>query len=163
MKKIAFIIIITLSLIPCLAWAQLKNQSTPVDLKKEIVKPEENSYLGLGLIDMSRLSMSHSFSVSYMSIGGKGVSQSLYLNTMRYQISDPLSLKLQWGIQNFPYNEFGQDNPLFQSGFIFSGAELKYQPSDRFLMKFQYNALPRSGYYRNSYNYDNPIFWDENE
>ena len=38
--------------------------------------------------------------------------------------------------------QFSQNNPAFQNGFFISGAELKYQPSDKFEMRFQYRSMP---------------------
>jgi len=162
MKKILFMILI-LALLPALVWAQLKNRKSPVNVKNEIVKPVDNNLLGISFIDFSKIDMSHSYSMSYASIGGKGISQSLYLNTMKYQLSNPLSLKLQWGIRSYPYNSFGNDNPLFKDGLFFSGAELNYRPSDKFYIKFQYNALPQTGYYGYPYRYRSSYLLDEEE
>ena len=87
-----------------IAFGQLKRQDKPIEIKQEIVRPFQNRTFGLSIFDPTKFNMDHSFSMSFFSIGGKGVSQGLYLNTMSYQLSSPLLLKLQWGIQNFPYN-----------------------------------------------------------
>ena len=159
MKKIIVIISI-FCIVSSVVYGQLKEQQKPIDIKSEIIKPNSNSMLGLSFIDLSKLSMSHSYSLSYYSIGGKGISQGLYLNTIHYQISNPLSLNLQWGIQNFPYNSLANNHPLFQDGFVFTGASLKYKPSENFMLKLQYNVQPTIGTYRNHYhNY----FWDDEE
>lgn len=160
MKK--FIILVFL-LTPVLVSAQLKNQNEPVNVKQEIIKPVENNFLGLNFIDLSKLSMSHSYSLSYASIGGKGISQSLYLNTLKYQIANPLSLKLQWGMRNYPSNSFSNDHPAFKGGLFFSGAELKYQPSDKLYFKIQYNALPYNSYYGYPYRYRSSYFLEDEE
>ncbi len=165
MKKQLFGLVILAMLIPCLVSAQLKSQDKPVQIKKELLQPAD-SYLGFTLLDPSRLTMRHSVSMSYFSMGGRGLSQALYLNTMCYQFSNPLSLSVQWGIQNFPYNSFSKDNPLFQNGFFLSGAELKYQPSDKFEMRLQYSNMP--GVYNHYYYGDRfgfsryRLFGDEN-
>ena len=99
MKKISFILIILIFL-PLALFAQFKIQDKPVSIREELLKPV-NSQFGLSILDPSRLSISHSFSMSYMSIGGKGVAQNVYLNTLRYQIAAPLMLTVQWGIQHF--------------------------------------------------------------
>jgi len=158
------VLLIILSHFP--VWGQLKNQDKPIQIKQELIRPSQDKFLGLSIFDPSKFSMQHSFSMSYFSLGGKGVSQGLYLNTMTYQISSPLLLRLQWGIQNFPYNSLAKNNPAFQGGFFLSGAELQYKPSDKLEMKLQFNSMP--GYY-NSYMYDNPfrpyrrsiLNWDE--
>lgn len=158
-KKILFIIFVFV-IVPAMVLGQLKNQHNPVNVKQEIVKTSNDNFLGLSFIDPSKIRMSHSYSISYFSIGGRSISQSLYLNTINYQISNPLSLKLQWGILNYPHNSLIKDNPVFRNGLIFSGAELKYKPSDKFLLKFQYNALPGFGSYRY---YPHTIFLDDEE
>jgi hypothetical protein len=141
MNKKIFIILVLVIVLPSVLSAQLKRQDKPVEIKKELLQPS-NQYLGFSLIDPSRLTMSHSVSMSYFSTGGRGLSQTMYLNTLQYQIASPLKMTLQWGIQNYPHNSFSQNNPAFQNGFFISGAELKYQPSDKFEMRFQYRSMP---------------------
>ena len=149
MKKIVIITIVAL-LLPIASFAQLKRQDQPVSIREELIKPV-NTQMGLSLLDPSRLSMSQSFSMGYFSIGGRGVAQSVYLNTLRYQIASPLMLTVQWGIQQFPYNSFGKDSPAFKSGFFLSGAELKYKPSENLEMSLQYSSMP---------NYYNPYYYN---
>jgi hypothetical protein len=162
MKRIFFVVALA-ALLPGMAAGQLKRQSFPVDIRSGLLKAENGKYLGL--FDPSKFHMSHSYSLSYTSMGDMAVGQSLYLNTISYQIANPLSLKMQWGIQSFPYTSFGGDNPAFKTNFMLSGLQLKYQPSDKFMMKLEYNALPmnsynrysRFGYYRSS------MFLDDDE
>ncbi len=144
MKRINWLIV-GIVLAPCLVFGQLKKQSAPVDIRSGILQADNGKYLGI--IDPSRLTVNHSYSLSYYSMGDLSFGRSLYLNTLSYRLADPLSLKVQWGIQNFPYTSAGANNPAFRSGFVFSGAQLKYRPSDKFMIKFEYSALPRAGYY----------------
>lgn len=139
-KKIVTIFVLIL-ILPTVLSAQLKSQDKPVQIKNELLQPA-NEYLGFSLLDPSRLTMSHSVSISYFSMGGRGMSQTMYLNTLRYQIATPLMMTLQWGIQNYPHNSFATNNPAFQNGFFLSGAELKYQPNDKFEVRFQYRNMP---------------------
>lgn len=163
MKKLLMMILV-LSIVPTLVFGQLKRQSETVDIKNAIIAPLGNTLSGLGLIDPSKLSMSHSFSMSYFSFGENSLSQSLYLNTIRYQIANPLTLKLQWGIQNFPHNTFMANHPAFKGGPFISGAELDYRPTENIQVKLQYNTMP--GYYNS---YRNPYYsgfnnwWDTEE
>ena len=155
MKKILPIILLVALLGSYPVFGQLKNQDKPIQIKQELMRPIQDRFLGLSIFDPSKFSMQHSFSMSYFSLGGRGVSQGLYLNTMTYQVSSPLLLKLQWGIQNFPYNSLAKNNPAFQGGFFLSGAELQYKPSDKLEMRIQFNRMPGNMY--NSYMYDNPF------
>ncbi len=164
MKKIAIFILI-LAIMPSLLRAQLKRQDVPAQIKQEITRPYSDQFLGFGWLDPARFSMSHSVSMSYFSIGGRGVSQSVYLNTLMYQIASPLLLKVQWGIQNFPYNSLAKNHPAFQNGFFLSGAQLTYKPSDKFEMRLEYNSLP--AYSTGMYRYNNlfrprqDFWWDD--
>jgi len=167
MKKIFIFTVIIVLIIPYLVFGQLKSQDKPVRIKQEIVQPIQDKFLGLSIFDPSKFSMSHSISMSYFTLGGKGISQSLYLNTMSYQIASPLLLRVQWGIQNFPYNTLAKNNPVFESGLFLSGAELQYKPSDKLEMRLQFNRMPN--YMYNRYWYDNPLrpyrssLWDWDE
>ena len=154
MKKNVILIMLIVTLAPYTVSGQLKSQDKPVQIKQEIVRPYQDQYVGLSIFDPSKFSMSHSFSMSFFSVGGKGVSQGLYLNTLSYQIANPLLLRVQWGIQNYPYNSLAKNHPAFQSGFFLSGAELQYKPSDKFEMKVQFNSMPN--YMYNGYWYQNP-------
>ena len=166
MKKILVIGIIILSIVPYTVFAQLKSQDKPVQIKQEIIQPLQNKFFGLDIFNPSKFSMSHSFSMSFFSVAGKGISQNVYLNTMTYQIASPLLLRVQWGIQNFPHNDLAKNSPLFQNGFFLNGAELQYKPSDKFEMRLQFSRMPNYRY--NSYYYNNPFrpyrgsLWDRN-
>ena len=155
LKKIVLLLILILSLIPYIALGQLKRQDSPAQIKEEITRPYGDQFIGFSIFDPARFNMSHSFSMSYFSVGGKGLSQSLYLNTMSYQLASPLLLKVQWGIQGFPYNSLAKNNPVFQSGLFLSGAELQYKPNDKFEVRLQFNSMP--GYMYNRNRYENPF------
>lgn len=155
MKKNIIILMTVVCFAPNIIFGQLKNQDKPIQIKQEIVRPIQDRSLGLSIFDPSKFNMYHSFSMSFFSMGDKGVSQGLYLNTMTYQLASPLLLKLQWGIQNFPYNSLAKNHPAFQGGFFLSGAELQYKPSDKLEMRLQFNSMP--GYMYNSYLYENPF------
>ncbi|HDP97597.1 MAG TPA: hypothetical protein ENN22_00225 [bacterium] len=154
MKKIA-IIFTLLVLLPAMAIGQLKTQEKQLQIREELRRPAADQFLGLSIFDPSKLTMSHSVSMSYFSMGGESFSQSMYLNKLQYQLSSPLLLTVQWGVQNFPHNTFSQDHPAFNSGFFLSGAEIKYQPSDKFEMRFQYQTMP--GLYNRSMYYNDPF------
>lgn len=167
MKKYLIFIMLIVALVPYPVLGQLKSQDKPVEISQEILRPSQNSFMGLSIFDPSKFSMTHSFSMSFFSVGGKGLSQGLYLNTMTYQIANPLMLRLQWGIQNYAYNSLAKNNPLFQNGLFLSGAELQYKPSDKLEMRIQFSSMPN--YMYNSYWYDNSYrpyrnwFWDQDE
>lgn len=156
-KKI-MILLLVLGLIPGFAYAQLKSQALAPSVP-EMLRSIPGSTQGLLSVigfDPAKFHMSHSYSMSYFSLGGKGITQGLYLNTMSYQFSDPLLLKLQLGFAHQPFNAFGNNNtPLFNNGFFVSGAELTYKPMNNMTLHFQFNRLPGQSYY-----YMNPFLFD---
>jgi len=161
MKYRRGISLVLLVVLPSLVIGQYRRQEKPVLISQELVRPTTNPFAGLSILDPNKFSMSHSFSMSFFSLDGKGVSQGLYLNTITYQIANPLLFRLQWGIQSYPYNSLAKGHPAFQSGLFLSGAELQYRPNDKFEMKFQIHQMPYYQPYDNSW-YRNPYrsSWD---
>ncbi len=140
-------------LLPVLAFGQLKEQLKPQSFSQLLTQPQ--GLVGLLGLDPNRFSMQHSYSVSYMSLGGHGFSQGVYLNTMSYRFSDPLQVSLQWGVLNQPFGGFGVPS-LYQNGLFLSGASVEYKPSRNFSIGVQYNNIPGGRLYSpyRSYLYD---------
>ncbi|MFQ6092817.1 MAG: hypothetical protein ACE5OR_09070 [bacterium] len=109
---------------------------------------------GLSLLDPSRFSMSQSYSISFSSSGGKGTAVGLYMNTMKYQFSEPLSLTVHVGYLHQPFTK-GSFGRTMSKGAFLSGFELMYRPSKNFFLKIEHGATPLGyyPYYRNR-------FWD---
>jgi len=129
-------------LVPALGFGQLKSQEkSPVDISKALVTDEapRQGVVGLLGLDPSRFSMHQSFSMSYFSLGGRGYTQGLYLNTMRYRFSDPLSLTVQLGMLYQPFGGFGARSAL-NNRFFLSGARLDYQPSRNVALRLQMDS-----------------------
>ncbi len=105
----------------------------------------------LGL-DPSRLSIQQSYQLSFMNIGGQGMSQGLYLNTISYQFTLPLSVSVQWGIAHQPFNSSFKNGSLLQNGPFISAAQLRYQPKPNMLLQLDFRQNPWSydpyGYYQ---------------
>ena len=150
MKK--FVYLLLLLLLPMMASAQLKSKDG-IDVKDVL-------HYGLnpiGLISGSifnpdRFHMTQSYSVSFMNYGNNSLSRTMYLNTMTYQISNPLSVSLQWGIQMnnnlSSNNKLGlQPNLPFNNGLFISGAQLKYAPSENTEFKLELRQYPGSYLY----------------
>jgi hypothetical protein len=137
--------------IPMLAFAQLKSQTKMPSISDAIAKPNTGSFFGL--FDPTRLSMHHSFSMSYMTMGSAGgMMVNSYMNTIDYQISNPLFLRLNLGLMNIPYSSL--QNPVLNNTQFFGGAELYYRPSDNTLLKFGFDVRPGyygPGYYNNGW------------
>ena len=144
MKKIVIIILVLI--IPTMLWAQFKTQNTP-NIGNAIA--ESPTTFLFGFLNPDRLSMNHYFSASFMTMGGHSLMLNSYINTIQYRISDPLSLQLNLGIANMPYNNFG-GNPGLNDTQFFGGAELKYRPSQSTSLSVGVNVTP---YYYLGYPY----------
>lgn len=136
------IVAVMLCLLPTLMFGQFKNQAGEQKIGAAISRP--GGGLLLGFINPDRLHMSHQFSVSYLSAGGRGMMLNSYLNTIDYQISNPLSLQLNIGLLNSPYNGFS-NAPAINTTDFFGGAVLRYKPNSRTAVSLGVNVAPNSG------------------
>ncbi len=102
---------------------------------------------GISLFDPSRMTFSHSLSSSYMASGSNGVMQNLFMETIGYRISDPLSLTVNMGYLNQPYSTF-QQSPGFQSSGAFIGsAALTWRPRQNMFLHLEVGNIPTYGGY----------------
>jgi hypothetical protein len=149
-----------LVLLPAVVFGQLKEQQKPQPFSQLLTTglSAPQGLIGFIGLDPTRFSMHHSFSLSYTSLGGRGYSQGVYLNTMSYRFSDPLHVSVQWGILNQPLSSLGAPS-LYQSGFFFSGASVEYKPSKDLSFGLQINHTPPSQWYGSPYRnyYYDPI------
>ena len=144
MKKL--ILIISILVIPNLMFAQLKSQSNP-NIGQSLTEP---STMGIfGVFNPERLSMSHHFSTSFMSGGGGSLMLNTYVNSIQYQISNPLLLRMNLGIANMPYNSYvNKSFDNFKDTQFFGSAELQYRPTKNTAFSIGVNIAPNyySGY-----------------
>jgi hypothetical protein len=87
--------------------------------------------------------MSHSVSFGYANVGGRGVSQGLYMNRIDYQISEPLMLTTHLGYAFQPSGP-AQWNPANNGTDFVGGADLNWRPtpSTSFRFSFYRNMYP---------------------
>ena len=104
------------------------------------------------LLDLSRISWSHSYSVSYFSGGNNSGSAGLLNSTMFYEISSKLSLAVNIGVAHDPGAMFsnGQSNSTILPGFA-----LDYHPSENFRVSVRYQKFNNGNYP----NYDSGSQW----
>ncbi|MFC2088623.1 hypothetical protein ACFLSX_03400 [Calditrichota bacterium] len=149
MKRFLALTIILL-IIPFILFAQLKKDLKQPDFSNILVNPA-NQYSLFSFIDPSKLTMSHSASMSYTSMGGQSIVMNSYVNTIDYQFNDQLSMRTNLGIMASPYNSLPNNSYLNEQQF-FGGAELNYRPSENTLLSLKFESLP-AYYYR-------PSIWD---
>ncbi|MCP4684872.1 MAG: hypothetical protein GY867_05415 [bacterium] len=111
------------------------------------------------LLDASRITWSHSYSVSYFSGGGSSGSLGMLNSSMLYELSSSLHLTLNLGVLHNTGAIWGDGD---NSASFLPGFRLDYQPSDKFFMSIsfqQYNGYV-SPYSYGDYRYSRyPYFW----
>ena len=102
-----------------------------------------NSSSGISLGQPKRFSMQQSYSVSFMSGGAGSASSGLYLNTLSYRLSAPLTLSADLGFYT-PISStipgMRQNTLMVQGGgssLVFPRVGLEYRPSENFSVNLQ--------------------------
>jgi hypothetical protein len=100
-----------------------------------------------GLLDPSRMHMSHEVSFGYANMGGRSATQGLYMNHMDYQIAGPLMLTTHLGYQFQPSGP-AEWNPANNGSQFVGGADLNWRPTENtnFRFSFYRNMYPGSSY-----------------
>lgn len=164
MKKISLLSVMLLIFsVPSFVFAQLK-KDTKVDMAQALTRPSNlQNIVSLIGLNPNKFSMSHSYTLSFSTIGGESISQGLYLNTMQYQLSSPLTMYLQLGFLHQPFGDFGQQD-LSHNQFFLSGAGVEYKPSKHLSLQFEFSQRPYSYYsfYNRQYNRRN-AWWEKEE
>ncbi len=114
--------------------------------KKDV---ENKSFFGLNsqkqsfsLLDPNRLKMRHSYTLTYFSNKKSSGSVGLYLNTIQYQISEPLKLTMNLGYLHRP-SFWQRSQNSFNTQRLLSDFQLEYNKSNfHFLLKI--GNLPKS-------------------
>lgn len=133
-------IVILLACFSGLALGQFRTatESRPT-VSESLVKTEGDGLL-FGWFDPNRLTMHQSYSLSYMTGGGRGLSLGVYTNSLFYQVSRPLDVQFDVSVMHSPYSSFGNAKDL--SGIYLSRAQINYRPADNMILQISYRQLP---------------------
>jgi len=124
------------------ALAQFRGMEPKPPTVAEKVASSSGQDLLLGFINPSNFSMSHNISMSYVTLGSTGLGLSKYTNTMRYQLSEPLSLRADVAFMLTP---FGSAAGLLKNDvnkIYLERAQLDYKPSKDFSVSLQFRQYP---------------------
>ena len=113
-----------------------------------IFAPQSGSGI-FGWFDPSKFSMHHSVNMSFMSLGGQGMSLGTYTNSMMYQFADNLNARADVSMSYSPSNSFGgfgSKGTKDFSGIYLSNAQVNYRPWENVTVQLQYRQVPY-GYY----------------
>ena len=118
--------------------SQIDNQSGST---QSFVRPLSATSF-LSFFDPNRFSMRQNVSMGYMSSNAGGMSLASYTNSMAYQISDPLALRMDFTLQGSPFGSSGMYSGNDVSKLFISRAELNYRLSQNSFISIQYRQLP---------------------
>ena len=119
------------------------------------------SYI-MNLLPIKNFDMQHQISSSFMSGGNNSMMMNSYMNTMFFNFSFPLKVRLDLGLMNSPYSSQPLNNDLKNQ--FFGSLSMQYKPSRNTFIglsfsKGPYMYYPYQGY---SSNYNPVRFFNEN-
>jgi len=134
-----------LLLFPAWVWAGIGMEKTGLseglhpDEGKQVLGLTPNRFGSLGLLDPERFHMSQSYSMSFFSDGKHSSSAGMYLNTMTYQFSMPISMRLQVGYMHDPSVLFGGPGDALGGGQLFiPNFDVVVRPTKYMTIQFHY-------------------------
>jgi len=136
------------------AQAQFRSQLGSEGQVSDGVAPAASPSMILGFFDPERFHMHHTFSLSYQTMGGQGMSLGTYTNSMMYDFSDRLNARADVSMMYSPYNSFsgtGSKGKNDLSSIFLSRAEVNYKPWDNVLLQVQFRQIPFGGNYYSQY------------
>ena len=141
-------IVLMVLLMPVWALGQVK----PLEEPSKALTPEGAvSLKGLqspssslkGLLNPDRLSMSQSYTMSFLSSGKFSALNGLYLNTINYRFSAPVSLQVQFGYIHSLSGRFSTTGTSFSGGqFFIPKLEITYRPFKNMTITVGHEVLP---------------------
>jgi len=143
-----------------MASAQYKSTIDPRPSVTESILRTGNSDFLSGLFDPSKFNMHHSFSLSYTSFAGQGMSLGVYTNSMQYKFSDDLDVRTDISLMASPFNSLGKAAQNSLSGLFLNRAELNYRPWKNALFQISYRQIPAAYWLGSGYGYGgmNPFY-----
>ncbi len=169
MKKISqiSILVILFILVSSTGFAQLReNLNSSSDYLGSIVKERTAEPGNLG--NLFNMTMDHSYSMTFGSVGGQYQNINAYTNTMHFFFSDKMTGRVDLSVLHSPFgNSYlnGNGNEGAGVDFVIRNAELNYQLSERSNISISFQQVPaysRYGYYNNRYNPFYNSFHDSN-
>lgn len=148
--------------------------AAPAQFKTQV---EQESRVSAGMVQQStpsflfgwfnpeKFTMRHSFSMSYQTMGGEGMSLGTYTNSMMYEFADNLNARADLSLSYSPYNSFsgafGKNQNSSLSSIYLSRAELNYRPWENVSVHLQFRQLPHGMYYSPFSSYYSPWYRED--
>jgi hypothetical protein len=148
MKKLVLILFVSVSFA---ALGQFRDDGLKKTSVKEGIVDESSGY-ALGFMNSENFRMKHSFSLSYSSFGGNGISLGTYTNSMFYKLMSNMNVQMDVNFMFSPYSSFGETFQKDISGVYISKAAINYYPFKDLHVSIQYRNVPYYNPYFGRYN-----------
>ena len=146
--KTVVVLMIGIAFLTTPSGAQFKSQvENQPSVAQSLVHPATSINSFLGILNPDNFSMHHSLSMSYMSLGGSGISLASYTNSMFYKIADPLDVRFDLTLQGSPFGSYGNFQQSDLSKLFVSRAQLNYRPMENMFIRLEYDQLPAGRYF----------------
>jgi len=158
--KLTAIILMSIFLIFCILGVQSEAQynvgKQSPNFFSNMLKP------AFSILNPERLSMTQSYTFSYYSGSGRSGSIGMLMNSIEYQVSNPLKITVDLGLLHNPSAFVGQSRNGI-SPVIVPGLQLQYKPANNLFFQFNFQSFPSGcwdggdypGYYGGSANFWN--------
>lgn len=166
MKKILSVGTLVIALIifsASVSQAQFKkNEMKRSDYTGNVIKKEDPS-TGANLGNLFNMEMSHSYSVSFGTMGGQVMNMNAYTNSMNFFFNEDLRGQVNVSLLHSPFGQSSYYNFQNQDALnVALNAQLDYQINDRMHISFEVTKMPDGygyGYYnRNSLFRNRPLY-----
>ncbi|MBE0645962.1 MAG: hypothetical protein IH600_17910 [Bacteroidetes bacterium] len=146
MNKYVVVSLLCLFAFPLALHAQFRGEEPgQPSVRDGVYRSSGDNYI-FGFFNPDNLEMRHSVSVSYGSYGDQGLGMSMYTNSLRYRISEPLSVRADVAMM---FSPFGSASSMFKqdlSGIFLRRASVDYRPSKDMHISLQYRNDPYALY-----------------
>jgi hypothetical protein len=137
-KKLSLLLVLLCGV--TVAQAQFRGQEPRnPSVAEGVMRSDASDY---SLFSLDHLEMRHSVTMSYGMTGDHGLGSSMYVNSMRYRISEPLSVRADVGMM---LTTFGSASSFIQndiSRIFLKRASVDYVPSKDIRFSLQYRNEP---------------------
>ena len=163
----SFVVVLSVLVFCGVVFAQTPWRDTPKTSTRDHLNQPIDSKAFTGIFDPSRIKMSHQMGMSYSSLGGSGITQGYYMNTISYRFNSPVMLRMRLGVTNNPFADSYSSGPgtsgmqnILQNAEFFGGADLDWRPRDNVLIRLSIDRLPPGVYVPNRFNRFSTTRWD---
>jgi hypothetical protein len=139
----------------CLSLILAQAQASDTNFSSKDLLGVKSDTKSLSLLDPARLRMYHSYTFSYFSGAKTSGSFGVYTTTLKYQLSNPLSLTLSLNYLHQPLSVFGRDDLRVKND-VLPNFQLHYRPNNKFSLWINVVTFLAPFYLEN----ENYLWWE---